>query len=168
MVLVSQTAQTGAVIASVTSVTKLAGPYVPIVSIPANMVAGTITFLKIGVDVRDGKGFSYGDVISLIGNVAGVIAVFAVLVEAPFIVIGTASVVGVAAGLYSISDSGIFKEVLKSAAVFFRDNDLDNYLDYVCATRYEDSAQGNSEVAYGNQMLSCNWFLQPANFCLLR
>jgi hypothetical protein len=90
------------------SVTKLAGPYVPIVSIPANMVAGTITFLKIGVDVRDGKGFSYGDVISLIGNVAGVIAVFAVLVEAPFIVIGTASVVGVAAGLYSISDSGIF------------------------------------------------------------
>ncbi|KAB0501771.1 hypothetical protein [Pseudomonas moorei] len=77
-----------------TSVTKLAGPYVPIVSIPANMVAGTITFLKIGVDVRNGKGFSYGDVISLIGNVAGVIAVFAVLVEAPFIVIGTASVVG--------------------------------------------------------------------------
>ncbi|MGY3172978.1 hypothetical protein ACVWYU_002373 [Pseudomonas sp. TE12234] len=77
-----------------TSVTKLAGPYVPIVSIPANMVAGTITFLKIGVDVRDCKGFSYGDVISLIGNVAGVIAVFAVLVEAPFIVIGTASVVG--------------------------------------------------------------------------
>jgi hypothetical protein len=76
----------------VTSVTKLAGPYVPIVSIPANMVAGTITFLR--VDDRDGKGFSYGDVISLIGNVAGVIAVFAVLVEAPFIVIGTASVVG--------------------------------------------------------------------------
>lgn len=90
----------------------------PIVSIPANMVADTITFLKIGVDVRDGKGFSYGDVISLIGNVAGVIAVFAVLVEAPFIVIGTASVVGVAAGLYSISDSGIFKEVLKR---FFTD-----------------------------------------------
>ena len=69
----------------------------PIVNIPANMVAGTITFLKIGVDVRDGKGFSYGDVISLVGNFAGVIAVFAVfafLVEAPFIIIGTASVVG--------------------------------------------------------------------------
>ena len=42
MVLVSQTAQTGAVIASVMSVTKLAGPYVPIVSMPANIVAGTI------------------------------------------------------------------------------------------------------------------------------
>lgn len=37
MVLVSQTAQAGAVIASVTSVTKLAGPYVPIISMPANI-----------------------------------------------------------------------------------------------------------------------------------
>jgi hypothetical protein len=164
MVLVSQTAQTGAVIASVTSVTKLAGPYVPIVSIPANMVAGTITFLKIGVDVRDGKGFSYGDVISLIGNVAGVIAVFAVLVEAPFIVIGTASVVGGAAGLYSISDSGIFKEVLKSAAGFFRDNDLDNYLDYVCAPDMKIVHKETLRVAYGNQMLSCNWFSATGEF----
>ncbi|MDF9776857.1 hypothetical protein [Pseudomonas baetica] len=60
MVLLNQTAQTGAVIASVTSVTKLAGPYVPIVSMPANMVAGTITFLKIGVDIREGAVFKGG------------------------------------------------------------------------------------------------------------
>ncbi len=93
MVLLNQTAQTGAVIASVTSVTKLAGPYVPIVSMPANMVAGTITFLKIGVDIREGAGFQRGDVISLVGNVAGVIATMAVLGAAPFLVVGSASVV---------------------------------------------------------------------------
>ncbi|MCP1421108.1 acetyltransferase-like isoleucine patch superfamily enzyme [Pseudomonas laurylsulfativorans] len=46
MVLLSQSVQTGAVIASVTSVTKLAGPYVPIVNMPANIVAGTITISK--------------------------------------------------------------------------------------------------------------------------
>ena len=102
MVLLNQTAQTGAVIASVTSVTKLAGPYVPIVSMPANIVAGTITFLKIGVDIREGAGFQRGDVISLVGNVAGVIATIAVLGAAPFLVVGIASVVSIAAGLYSI------------------------------------------------------------------
>lgn len=47
MVLLNQSAQTGAVIASVTSVTKLAGPYVPIINMPANIMAGTITFMKI-------------------------------------------------------------------------------------------------------------------------
>ncbi|MQU45094.1 hypothetical protein GHO26_27115 [Pseudomonas helleri] len=61
MVMVSQTAQTGAVIASVMSVTKLAGPYVPIISMPANIVAGTITFLKLGIDVRDGREIEGGD-----------------------------------------------------------------------------------------------------------
>ena len=82
MVLLNQTAQTGAVIASVTSVTKLAGPYVPIVSMPANIVAGTITFLKIGIDVRDGAKIEAGDILSLVGNVAGVIAKMAVLAGA--------------------------------------------------------------------------------------
>ena len=73
MELVSQTAQTGAVIASITSVTKLAGPYVPIISMPGNIIAGTITFLKVGVDVREGREISPGDVLSLVGNVAGII-----------------------------------------------------------------------------------------------
>ena len=46
--LLIQSAQTGAVMASITSVTKLAGPYVPIISMPGNIIAGTITFLKLG------------------------------------------------------------------------------------------------------------------------
>ena len=82
MVLLNQSAQAGAVVASVTSVTKLAGPYVPIISMPANIVAGTITFLKIGIDVREGEGISDGDVVSLVGNVAGVIGTMTVLAGA--------------------------------------------------------------------------------------
>lgn len=92
MVLVSQTAQTGAVIASVMSVTKLAGPYVPIVSMPANIVAGTITFLKIGVDVRDGNGINNGDALNLVGNVAGVLGTMAILVASPSLIIASMSV----------------------------------------------------------------------------
>lgn len=88
MVLLNQTAQAGAVIASVTSVTKLAGPYVPIINMPANIVAGTITFLKIGIDVKAGRELKSGDVVSLVGNVAGVIGTMTILVGASPWIIG--------------------------------------------------------------------------------
>ncbi|MBV7527469.1 hypothetical protein KW834_23980 [Pseudomonas sp. PDM29] len=157
MVLLNQTAQTGAVIASVTSVTKLAGPYVPIVSMPANMVAGTITFLKIGVDIREGAGFQRGDVISLVGNVAGVIATIAVLGAAPFLVVGIASVVSIAAGLYSIRESKTFENIVMSATHFFKGNALDSYLDYVWASDMKLVHRDILGASYNNYMLSFNW-----------
>jgi hypothetical protein len=167
MVLLNQTAQTGAVIASVISVTKLAGPYVPIVSMPANIVAGTITFLKIGVDIREGAGFQRGDVISLVGNVAGVIATMAVLGAAPFLVVGGASVVSIAAGLYSIRESKTFESLAMNATNFFKGNTLESYLDYVCAPDMQIVHKNTLRDVYSNQMLSCNWIsetgeLQPS------
>ncbi|KPU57555.1 hypothetical protein AN403_1924 [Pseudomonas fluorescens] len=157
MVLLNQAAQTGAVIASVTSVTKLAGPYVPIVSMPANVVAGTITFLKIGVDIRDGAGFEKNDVISLVGNVAGVIATMAVLAAAPFAVVGTASVVSIAAGLYSIGVSKTVENLAMSAADFFRNNPADSYVDYVWAPDMKLVHRDILGASYNNYMLSFNW-----------
>ena len=64
--LLTQSAQTGAVVASVTSVTKLAGPYVPIISLPGNIIAGTITFLKVGMDVKAGREVKKGELYSLL------------------------------------------------------------------------------------------------------
>ncbi|WP_223501344.1 hypothetical protein [Pseudomonas sp. BF-R-24] len=157
MVLFNQAAQTGAVIASVTSVTKLAGPYVPIVSMPANIVAGTITFLKIGVDVRDGAGFQRGDVISLVGNVAGVIATMAVLGAAPFMVVGGASVVSIGVGLYSILKSKAFESLAMNATNFFKGNVLDSYLDYVWAPDMRLVHRDILGASYNNYMLSFNW-----------
>ncbi|MVV49167.1 hypothetical protein EJA72_13105 [Pseudomonas sp. PB120] len=157
MVLLNQSAQTGAVIASVTSVTKLAGPYVPIVSMPANIVAGTITFLKIGVDIRDGAEIKAGDVFSLVGNVAGVFATMAILGgAAPALVAGLA-IVTVITGLASVVGSETIKKIATNAANFFEDNPMDSYLDYACAPNMQIVHRNTLRDAYGNQMLSCHW-----------
>lgn len=157
MVLLNQTAQTGAVIASVTSVTKLAGPYVPIVSMPANIVAGTITFLKIGIDVRDGAKIEAGDILSLVGNVAGVIATMAVLAgAAPLLIVGL-GIITAGAGVYSIWNTETFRKITTSAANFFATTVLDSYLDYVCAPDMQILHKYTIRDTYGNQMLSCNW-----------
>lgn len=157
MVLLNQTAQTGAVVASVTSVTRLAGPYVPIVSMPANIVAGTITFLKIGVDIRDGAEFKAGDVISLVGNVAGVIATMAILGGAAPAIITGLGLVTISAGMYSILGTETFERITTNAANFFKEKALDSYLDYVCAPDMQIVHKDTLAAAYNNQMLSCNW-----------
>lgn len=157
MVLLNQSAQAGAVVASVTSVTKLAGPYVPIISMPANIVAGTITFLKIGIDVREGEGISDGDVVSLVGNVAGVIGAMTVLAGASAGLVGFFTLVSVSAGLYSIRESQSVDKIIKSARDFFVNNPSDNYLDYVCAPDMRIVDRNTIRMAYANMMLSCNW-----------
>lgn len=157
MVLLNQSAQAGAVVASVTSVTKLAGPYVPIISMPANIVAGTITFLKIGIDVREGEGISDGDVVSLVGNVAGVIGTMTVLAGASAGLVGFFTLVSVSAGLYSIRESQSVDKIIKSARDFFVNNPSDNYLDYVCAPDMRIVDRNTIRMAYANMMLSCNW-----------
>lgn len=166
MELVSQTAQAGAVIASITSVTKLAGPYVPIISMPGNIIAGTITFLKVGVDVREGREISPGDVLSLVGNVAGIIGTFAILVGAASGFVAVAAVVSVGASLLSIIRSETLKRIMKSAGDFFGNNPSDNYLDYRCAPDMKIVDRNTLRLAYANMMLSCNWIsatgeLQP-------
>ncbi|WP_433767584.1 hypothetical protein [Pseudomonas putida] len=166
MVLLSQTAQTGAVIASVTSVTKLAGPYVPIVSMPANIVAGTITFLKIGIDIREGAELKADDFFSLLGNVAGVIATMAILVAAPPVVVASLTIVSVGVGLYSIRNSETFKTITKNAADFFRENPSDSYLDYACAPDMRIVHKDTLRAAYNNQMLSCNWISETGELML--
>ena len=153
MELVSQTAQTGAVIASIASVTKLAGPYVPIISMPGNTIAGTITFLKVGVDIREGRKISSGDVLSLVGNVAGIIATFTVLVGTGSTLVAVSAV----AGLLSIIGSETFDRIVRSAGDFFGNNPSDNYLDYVCAPDMRIVDRNTIRMAYANMMLSCNW-----------
>ena len=157
MELVSQTAQTGAVIANIASVTKLAGPYVPIISMPGNTIAGTITFLKVGVDIREGRKISSGDVLSLVGNVAGIIATFTVLVGTGSTLVAVAVAVSAVAGLLSIIGSETFDRVVRSAGDFFGNNPSDNYLDYVCAPDMRIVDRNTIRMAYANMMLPCNW-----------
>jgi len=156
MVVLNQAAQTGAILASVTSVTKLAGPYVPIVSMPANITAGTITLLKIGVDIRDGAKFDLNDVVSLVGNVAGVIATMAVLMVSSEVIVVSLSISAVAGG-YSIYQSQVVKNIIKNAAAFFEGDALDNYIDYVWAPDMKFVHKDILGASYNSQMLSLNW-----------
>ncbi|WP_339429367.1 hypothetical protein [Pseudomonas taetrolens] len=157
MVLLSQTAQTGAVIASITSITKLAGPYVPIISMPGNAVAGTITFLKIGMDLKEGREIKAGDIYSLVGNVAGIIATFAVLTGGGALVVGFLAGASVAASLLSIRETETFKKIMVAAKDFFSNTPSDNYLDYMCAPDMRIVDRNTIRQAYANMMLSCNW-----------
>jgi hypothetical protein len=124
---------------------------------PANIVAGTITFLKIGIDVREGAELKMGDVFSLVGNVAGVLATMAILVAAPTIVIAGLTIVTVGAGLYSILNSETFKTITTNAADFFINNPSDNYFDYVCAPDMRIVHKDTLRAAYNNLALSCSW-----------
>ena len=155
MELVSQTAQTGAVIASITSVTKLAGPYVPIISMPGNIIAGTITFLKVGVDIREGREISPGDMLSLVGNVAGIIGTFAILVGAASGFVAGVALVSTGTGLLSIIKSETLGRLMKSAGDFFSNNSSSNYLGYFCAPDMRFVDRDALRWEYSNMMLAC-------------
>lgn len=77
--LVNQGAQTGAAIAAVLSIAPLTSGAVPFFNIATNTLAGTTTFLKIVAEYKSKHEFNSGDVISLVGNVAGVLGGFVVL-----------------------------------------------------------------------------------------
>lgn len=77
--LINQQAQTGATIANVLSIVGVMGGFVPFLNVATNTLAGTITFLKITAEYKDAGEFSAGDVISLVGNVAGGVAAFTLL-----------------------------------------------------------------------------------------
>lgn len=86
--LVVQGAQTSTAIASVLSVGMMTAGAVPFINIVTNTLAGTVTFLKITADYKDGKTPELGDYMSLIGNVTGVLASFALLTSAPWTAAG--------------------------------------------------------------------------------
>ena len=155
--LLIQSAQTGAVMASITSVTKLAGPYVPIISMPGNIIAGTITFLKLGMDVKDGREIKEGELYSLVSNMVGVVGTFAVLVGAGSVVVGVLAGTAVTTGLLSIYHSDTYKSLMAVADSFFRNNNSDSYLDYMCAPDMRIVDRNTLRMAYANKMLSCNW-----------
>ncbi|MDD2150858.1 hypothetical protein NPS52_09440 [Pseudomonas putida] len=67
--LVIQAAQTTTAIASVISITHFAVGAVPFINIVTNTLSGTVTFLKIAADFKEGAEIKRGDVISLAGNV---------------------------------------------------------------------------------------------------
>lgn len=116
--LIVQTAQTAATVASVLSITHLPVGAVPFINIVTNTLSGTVTFLKISADMKEGEEIKGGDVINLVGNAAGIIASFAILAGAPFIA-GGAAVAGVTASIYSVFSSDLAKAAYEKMAPLF-------------------------------------------------
>lgn len=113
--LVSQSAQTGiAVTAAVTSVVELTKGFVPFLSIPTNTLAGTIVFLKISAEYKSDGTFQLGDVVSLIGNVAGVAAGITLLTAGAGVAAAGFVAVGVSASLYSVVTSNAASNLFNS------------------------------------------------------
>jgi len=71
--LINQCAQTVATVTSISSITAVTPGFMPFVSGTAHVLAGTTTFLKIMADSNTEEGFDPGDLLTLTGNVAGVI-----------------------------------------------------------------------------------------------
>lgn len=105
--------QNGQIVASVVSIIKATGGFVPFLNITTNAFAGTLTFLKITIDVKEGREISRGDAVSLAGNVVGVLAALTVLSTAPSVAAAalSASIVASAAGIIY---SGPVQQLLQS------------------------------------------------------
>lgn len=99
--LVNQTAQTGATVASVISIVKLTAGFTPFLNIKAYTLAATTVFLKITAEYKTNQKFDNGDVLSLIGNVAGIVASITLLAGAsgPALVFTGVGVTATAAGI---------------------------------------------------------------------
>ncbi|CAB5523819.1 Uncharacterised protein [Pseudomonas putida] len=99
--LVNQSAQTGAAVANVTSIVRLTAGFTPFLNIKMNTFAATTVFLKITAQYRRHGNVNPGDVLSIVGNVAGIVGSLillagAVKISLPFVAIGVgASVVSI-------------------------------------------------------------------------
>ncbi|WP_052352416.1 hypothetical protein [Pseudomonas sp. CK-NBRI-02] len=71
--LVNQSAQTGAAVANVTSIVRLTAGFTPFLNIKMNTFAATTVFLKITAQYRRHGNVNPGDVLSIVGNVAGIV-----------------------------------------------------------------------------------------------
>jgi hypothetical protein len=123
--LVVQGAQTGSTVASVLSVTQMTAGAVPFINITTNSLAGTVTFLKIVAEYRVNQKLNIGDFVSLVGNVAGVVAGFALLLGGP-VTAGYFTTVSIGATLIGTYNSDLARK-LKTIATDSIINALKNH-----------------------------------------
>lgn len=71
--LINQCAQTSAAVASVASITTITTGFMPFLSLSAHVLPGTTTLLKIVAEFNTDDGPDRGDILNLVGNVAGVV-----------------------------------------------------------------------------------------------
>lgn len=97
----------GQVIASFASAIKILAP----VSIQGNTFAATVTFLHIVVEVEETGNLNAGDTITLIGNIAGIVATVAVMAGTAPVTATVATATAVTVGAYGLIGHENFVEL---------------------------------------------------------
>lgn len=114
--LVNQSAQTGAAVAGVTSIVKLTAGFTPFLNIKTNTLAATTVLLKITARYKTKQEFETGDVLSLIGNVAGIVGGITLLAGASSAAVAFTAV-GVGANAFGVFNSDVAKKLYHSAII---------------------------------------------------
>jgi len=159
--LVNQSTQSGAAaVATVTSIVQLTKGFVPFLNVQTNAVAGTVVFLKITADYKRGQ-FNAGDVVSLVGNVAGVAAGFTFLVAGATAASGFVAV-AVVASLAGIVTSEAMKNLLNSTVLpvwnnYFKDKPSATYPDYWVAPDLKLVPLSEIIARYGKKIAVNHW-----------
>lgn len=163
--LVQQIGGTTTVIGTILEMTTPLRDSTPIFSIPTNTFAGTVTLLKIVADIKEGHAVNAGDVISLLGNAAGIALPIAVLVGASAPVVGviyTISTVVTVLGIIDFANSDFINGIRKGFLdkVWnnnFRDNPSATYSDYYIAPDATLASREEITLTYKDQVVSCQW-----------
>lgn len=160
--LVSHSSQIGvAVVAAVTSIVQLTKGFVPFLNVQTNAVAGTMVFLKITAQYKEKGTFDEGDLVSLVGNVTGVVAGITLLVGS-----GSAASVFIAAGVgasvYGIVKSQAMSNLFNSMVLpiwnqYFRDTPNVSYQDYWVAPDLKLVPLAEIIATYRNQIAVSHW-----------
>lgn len=118
----------GQIIASVTGMFPILAP----IAIQTNTLAGTMTFLKIVVDVKDGKSIQTGDVLNLVGNVAGIIASVTILAGVAPTITAVAGAIAIGSAIAGVvtADGGLRDWTLNQIHDFWPSQPVINLNDY--------------------------------------
>ncbi|NIE77484.1 hypothetical protein F3J45_23915 [Pantoea sp. Ap-967] len=159
--LVNQSAQTGAAVAGVTSIVKLTAGFTPFLNIKTNTLAATTVMLKITAQYRTDRTFDKGDLISLVGNIAGVVGSVALLAgSGPVGVFFTA--VGVGANVAGVLNSGVAESLYNSLISPVVDKHLGantnaSYPDYWIAPDLGLASLAQISAIYTNRIAVTRW-----------
>lgn len=158
--LVNQSAQTGAAVANVTSIVKLTAGFTPFLNLQINTFAATTVLLKITAEYREDRGFDTGDVISLVGNLVGVVGSLILLGGA--VGAGGFVAVGVLTSLAGVVTSDVAKKIYSSYVKpiwerSFRSRPNASYQNYWVAPDLKLVTLAQIRAAYTNRIAVIQW-----------
>lgn len=158
--LVNQSAQIGAAVASVLSITNLTAGFVPFLNVNTNLLAGTTTFLKIVADYKTNNEFKKGDVIALVGNVAGVVAgitLMAGMTSVGTLFAGAALTANLFGVLSSDTVQNLYQSVAASVIDFFHENNSADAPNYWVAPDLKVVSWREIANNYSSRIAVANW-----------